>query len=178
METNINKIQLDTNTINWLQSVLELKGFNPVVLNSEKEVKDFINKNIPDQCVVGLGDSITTCRLNLRNILVSKGSSIYYSWNGSLTYNRSLDTFEIPMRPDFYITRINALTLKGEFLIKDYSKKAVEEGIYPKQIFAFAGFNRITEAFEECESLLKYPVFEKCPNNVAFSVILLPTISY
>jgi hypothetical protein len=178
MDTHIEKIQLDKNTFSQLKSTLELKSFKPIILNSEKDVKDFVNKNIPDKCTVGLGDSITTCRLNLRNILASKGSSIFYSWNGSETYNRSLDTFESPVRPDFYLTRINALTTKGELLIKDYSKKAVELGLYPRQIFAFAGYNRITEAFNECESLLKYPVFDKCPHHIGFTVILLPTISY
>jgi hypothetical protein len=178
MEPNIEKTQFDKTTIDQLQTVLKFKGFIPVVLNSDKEVKDFINNNIPDRCIIGLGDSITTCRLNIRNILAAKGSSIFYSWNGSETYNRSLDTFETSVRPDFFLTRINALTTQGEILIKDYSKKALETAQYPKHIFAFAGYNRITEAFNDGESRMKYPVFDKCPANIGFTVILLPTIAY
>ena len=46
-------------------------------------LKDFINSNIPDENPVGLGDSITTCKLKVRNILSTKGVRIFYSWNGS-----------------------------------------------------------------------------------------------
>jgi hypothetical protein len=164
--------------ISRIQSELNKKGFKSIVLNSDKEVKDFVNKNIPDECIVGLGDSITTCKLDLRNILAVKGTNIFYSWDGSDNYNRSLDTFELPVRPDFYLTRINAITTKGEILLKDYSKKAVASNLFPKHIFAFAGSNRVTEAFNEGDSVVKYPVFTECPKNVEFIVVLLPFLVY
>jgi hypothetical protein len=179
METKTEKIQVyDEAYIGRIQSVLIKKGFKTIVLNSDKEVKDFVNKKIPDECTVGLGDSITTCKLNIRNILAAKGSTIFYSWDGSKDYNRSLDTFELPVRPDFYLTRINAITTKGELLIKDYSNKAVENKLFPKRIFAFAGLNRLTEAFNKTESLNKYPIFSKCPPKSDFTVVLLPFLAY
>jgi hypothetical protein len=179
METKAEKIEVfDKAYISQIQSVLTKKGFKSIVLNSEKEVKDYVNKNIPDEGKVGLGDSITTCKLNIRNILAAKGTTIFYSWDGSDNYNRSLDTFEPLLRPDFYLTRINAITTKGELLIKDYSKKAVDNKLFPKQIFAFAGMNRVTEVFEDRESTKKYPIFSKCPPKTDFTVILLPFLVY
>ena len=103
---------------------------------------------------------------------------IFYSWDGSDNYNRSLDTFEPQVRPEFYITRINAINAKGELLIKDYSKKAVENDLLPSRIFAFAGLNRLTDNFNNTESIVKYPVFTECPQNVIFTVVLLPFLTY
>ncbi|MBN2523667.1 MAG: LUD domain-containing protein [Bacteroidales bacterium] len=165
-------------TIQDLQFVLEEKGFHTTVLNSEKEVKDFINDNIPDERLVGLGDSITNCELNIRNILAAKGSKIFYSWDGSENYNRSMDTFEKPPRPDFYLSRINALTTDGKILMKDYSKQASSEGLFPKQIFAFAGLNRVTEKFNSNSSVQKYSVFSAKPDGTEFTVALLPFLTY
>jgi hypothetical protein len=179
MEAKTENNQLfDQAYISRIQRVLIKKGFKTIVLNSNKEVKDFVNENIPDECMVGLGDSITTCKLNIRNILAAKGATIFYSWDGSDNYNRSLDTFETPIRPDFYLTRINAITIKGELLIKDYSKNAVENNQFPKHILAFAGLNRLTEAFNDTESLNKYPIFTKCPQKTEFTVVLLPFMTY
>ncbi len=179
MNTNTDKVTVyDKIAIQQLQDVLKEKGFQSIVLNSEKEVKDFINKNIPDEHLVGLGDSITNCRLNIRNILASKGSKIFYSWNGSENYNRSMDTFERPPRPDYYLSRINALTTDGDILMKDYSRQAASEGLFPKHIFAFAGLNRVTEKLKDNESIKKYPVFSEKPADAEFTVALLPFLTY
>ncbi len=161
-----------------IESVLRKKGFRTAVLNCEKEVKDFINSHLPDRSIVGLGDSITTCRLNIRGLLYTKGSTIYYSWDGSLYYNRSLDTFEIPQRPEYYISRLTALTLSGEILMKDYSKEIALQEIYPKHVFAFAGINRVVEKFDTKESITKYAVIKSCPSSTEFTIALLPFLDY
>lgn len=171
------KISLQT-SVHKLLEVLEKKGFRTRVLNSDKEVKDYINDQVPDQTTVGLGDSITTCKLNIRHILAAKGSTIFYSWDGSENYNRSLDTFENPPRPDYYITRITAITTNGEFLMKDYNKSAANRNNFPLHVMAFAGLNRLTEEFEKTESLIKYPVITSSPENIEFTIILLPFLNY
>lgn len=179
MKARIDKVKsVDRYTLQNLRSALQKNGINSVVLNTEKEVKDFINKNIPDECIVGLGDSITTCRLKIRNILASKGSKIFYSWDGSENYNRSLDTFDTPPRPDYYLSRINAITSEGEIMIKDYSKQAAIDGLFPKHIFAFAGLNRYCEMFENKESIHKYTVIKEKPVNAKFTLALLPFLNY
>jgi hypothetical protein len=161
-----------------LKSVLTKNGFHVNIFNSEKEVKDFINLQLPDASVVGLGNSITTCRLNIRNLLYSKGSIIFYSWDGSENYNRSLDTFEILQRPEYYITRLTALSMAGEILMKDYSKIAVKKDVFPASIFGFAGMNRVVEQLEKKDSILKYPIIKKCPDSVKFHVSLLTFLDY
>jgi hypothetical protein len=177
MDSVISNFQIDNNALSLLESALHKKGFKTVVLNSETEVIEFIN-NLPNDVIMGLGDSITTCTLKIRNLLIKKGSLIFYSWNGADDYNRTIDTFEEHPKPDFYLTRINAITTTGEIMIKDYSRKAATEKKFPKHILAFAGYNRIVDKFKEGNSLIKYTIFREKPENIDFTVVLLPFICY
>lgn len=161
-----------------LQKKLNKEGINCIILNSDKEVKDFIARQIPDQSPVGLGNSITTCKLKIRNLLTTKGNRIFYSWNGSENYNRSLDTFETPKRPAYYITRLSAITTDGDILLTDYQKEAAEKGNFPEYVYAFVGANRIVDALCIGDSLEKYPVISSCPEGVKFTVALLPFLDY
>jgi hypothetical protein len=171
------KLEITDSMIGALESALHLKGFNTLILNNETEVIEFINK-LPNDAIMGLGDSITTCTLKIRNLLVKKGSLIFYSWNGSEDYNRTIDTFEDHPNPDYYLTRVNAITMKGEIMMKDYSKKAAAEKKFPKNILAFAGYNRIVKEFTAGSSLTKYAIFTEKPENINFTAILLPFICY
>jgi len=160
-----------------LSTVLREKGYRTLVLNEEEEVIDYIHR-IPNDGIFGLGESITTCTLKIRNLLARKGRIIFYGWNGDVNYNRSLETFEEHPLPDYFLTRINAITLKGDMLLKDYSRKAMQESRFPRKIFAFAGCNRIVDAFDDAPSLHKYSIFKRKPDHVDFTVVLLPNINY
>lgn len=177
MNTVISNSQIDNNALSLLESALHGKGFRTVMLNSEAEVIEFIN-DLPSNGIMGLGDSITTCTLRIRNLLIKKGSLIFYSWNGEDDYNRTIDTFEEHPKPDYYLTRINAITTKGEIMIKDYSQKAALKKQFPKHILAFAGYNRIVDKFKEGSSIIKYTIFREKPENIDFTVVLLPFICY
>lgn len=179
MSTHTEKVKvIDKDVLQDIRSRIESKGIQTIVLNTEKAVKDFINRNIPDECIVGLGDSITTCQLNIRHILASKGSKIFYSWDGSENYNRSLDTFDTPPRPDYYLSRVNAITRDGEILMKDYSKQAAADDMFPKHIFAFAGLNRYCNKFDNKDSIHKYTIINEKPPNAEFTLALLPFLDY
>ena len=170
-------VQITQELVQDLSTVLKNKGYRTLVLDDEEAVIDYIHR-IPNDGIVGLGDSITTCTLKIRNILARKGRIIFYGWNGDINYNRSLETFEEHPLPDYFLTRINAITLKGDMLVKDYSKKALQEKRFPRKIFAFAGCNRIVEAFDDAPSLYKYSIFKRKPEHVDFTVVLLPFITY
>ncbi len=169
---------IEKTSLKELQSILRNNGFKTIILNNENEVNRFIHSKIPNNSRVGLGNSITTCKLNIRNFLYAKGSIIFYSWDGSEGYNRSLDTFESSYWPEYYLTRLTALTLSGEILIKDYSKQSAEAGKFPEKVYAFMGTNRIVERFNNAESISKYPILAKCPQSISFTIALLPFLDY
>lgn len=170
-------IQLNSEVIDNLLCTLKKKGYKTIILNNEEEVIDYVHR-LPNEGIFGLGDSMTTCTLKIRNILARKGSLIFYGWNGDVNYNRSLETFENHPTPDYFLTRINAITLKGHLLIKDYSRKAIIENHFPRKIIAFAGYNRIVDEFSDTPSIHKYGVFKEKPASVDFTLVLLPDITY
>ena len=170
-------VQVTEEVIRGLSSALKDKGYKTLVLKDEEQVIDYIHR-IPNDGIFGLGESITTCSLKIRNILARKGRIIFYGWNGDINYNRSLETFEDHPLPDYFLTRINAITLKGDMLVKDYSRKALQENRFPRKIVAFAGCNRMVDVFNDAPSLQKYAVFKRKPENVDFTVVLLPYIMY
>ena len=170
-------IQVTEEFVRNLSAILREKGYKTLVLDDEEQVIEYIH-HLPNEGIFGLGDSITTCALKIRNILARKGNLIFYGWNGDINYNRSLETFEDHPLPDYFLTRINALTVKGDMLIKDYARKALHERRFPGNIIAFAGCNRVVNEFDDAPSLQKYSVFSRKPANVDFTVVLLPYISY
>ncbi|MBN2480378.1 MAG: hypothetical protein JXB19_01460 [Bacteroidales bacterium] len=170
-------IQLNSELIDRLSYTLKEKGFKTLILNDEEQVIEYIHR-IPNDVIIGLGDSITTCTLKIRNILARKGSLIFYGWNGDVHYNRSLETFEDHPVPGYFLTRVNAITLRGNLLIRDYSRKAIMENRFPRNIVAFAGCNRIVEEFRNEPGINKYGIFKEKPASVDFTVVLLPYITY
>jgi len=170
-------VKLTEELIQSLSQRLRDKGYKTLVLNNEEQVIEYIH-SIPSDGILGLGDSITACTLKIRNILARKGRIIFYGWNGDINYNRSLETFEEHPLPDYFLTRINAITVKGDMLVKDYSRKAMHENRFPRKIIAFAGCNRIVDAFDDAPSMQKYAVFKRKPESVDFTIVLLPYITY
>ncbi len=121
MENTSEGVAVNEEVISELADNLKLKGYRVVILNNEEKIISYIHQ-IPNDVVIGLGDSITTCTLKIRNILAKKGTLIYYGWNGDPDYNRSLETFESHPLPEYFLTRINYINYKGEMLLKDYSR--------------------------------------------------------
>jgi len=169
--------KLNKETLANLVSRLQQKGYNTLVLNNEEEVFAFI-KNLPGDVIIGLGDSVLNCSLKIRNLLAEKGSLLYYGWDGDSNFNRSLETFETHPTPGYFLSRISAITLNGDILIRDYSKDAMLHNNFPEKMVAFCGSNRIVEDFDEEPSLVKYSVFREKPENVDFKIVILPFMVY
>jgi len=169
-------IEVNGTIIKELSENLREKNFKVTVINDEDRIVEYIHQ-LPNDGIIGLGDSITTCTLKIRNILAMKGTLIYYGWNGDINYNRSLETFDAHPVPDYFLTRINYITLKGEILLKDYSRSSFMAGTFPRRIIAFAGHNRIVGELKDPQAQ-KYSVFRRKPENVDFTVVLLPNLNY
>lgn len=168
---------INSSTVNELAEVLRTKGYRVVIINDDEKIVEYIHQ-IPNDVVIGLGDSITTCTLRIRNILARKGTLIYYGWNGDPNYNRSIETFENHPLPEYFLTRINYITLKGEMLLKDYSRASFLANRFPDKIIAFAGYNRIINEFDDNPALQKYTVLRHKPENVDVTIVLLPGMAY
>lgn len=120
-----------------IERLLIQKGFNTILLESDRALRKFIYNTIPDNCIVALGNSLSTSALKIRDILLEKGNKVYYAWNGS-NCNRSIDTFEEHPCPDYFLTNANSITPEGNIINNEYSGKIAGEKGFPRNIIAFS----------------------------------------
>jgi hypothetical protein len=159
-----------------IERLLNGKGFKTILLDSDRSLRKFIYDTIPDHCIVGLGASLNTSTLKIRDILVEKGNKVYYNWNGT-AYNRSLDTFEEQPRPDYFLTTAEIIVEDGKVVNHEYSKQAVEEYKFPKNIIAFSELNNKSKNVKQSTITKEYNVFSEKLIESEVTVAILPFAS-
>ncbi|MBN1117242.1 MAG: LUD domain-containing protein [Bacteroidales bacterium] len=156
-----------------IESALQRKGFNTIILESERALRKFIYDNIPDNCIVGLGNSLSSSALKIREILLEKGNKVYYSWNGD-TYNRSMDSFEEHPVPDFFLTTADSVTSEGRVINYEFSGRAASKHNFPKNIIAFSELASLNKRPNERKMTSDFVVFDQKPKEAEITVALLP----
>ncbi len=166
-------VQSVEKTWKQLEGLLQSKGFKTRILDSERALRKFIYETIPDNCVVGLGHSLSTSAMEIRDILLEKGNKVYYNWNGT-GHNRSLDTFEEQPRPDYFLTTADTITEEGKLVNNEYSRAAAKKYNFPKNIIAFSLPSNLAKRISHNNISGEYTVFEKNPAESEITVALLP----
>jgi hypothetical protein len=154
-----------------VENLLKGKGFNTVLLDSDMTLRKFIDETIPKNCIVGLGNSLTSSAFKIKEILLERGNKIYYSWNGE-SYNRSLDTFEEHPKPDFLLTTADTITPEGKLISHEISNKAAKENLFPENIIAFSDIQNINKPVKENDP--ECIIFDEKPATTRFTVAVFP----
>ncbi len=156
-----------------IEAVLRKRGFNAVMLDSERALRKFIDETIPKNCIVGLGSSLTSSANKIKEILLERGNQIYYFWNGT-SYNRSLDTFEEHPRPEYFLTTADSITSEGRLVNHEFSRQAILENGFPKNIIAFSDTLDINK--EDLDQLYHqdYVVIDEKPRTTEVTVAVVP----
>jgi hypothetical protein len=154
-----------------IENLLKKKGFNTIILDSDSTLRKFIDETIPKNCIVGLGNSLTSSGFKIKEMLLERGNKVYYSWNGE-SYNRSLDTFEEHPKPDFLLTTADTITPEGKLISHEISNKAAKENQFPENIIAFSDIKNINKPVEE--NLNEYIIFDEKPATTRFTVAIFP----
>lgn len=152
---------------------LRTKGFKTVFLRTKAELEKFIQQNIPQECTVGIGNSVITSKTPIFELLKRKGNTLFYSWDGSTDYNRALDTFETHPMPDYYITVDSDVTSKGELVCHDtYSDTAFEKLQFPKKVIAFASVKKMVTDVKETIDSIHHHVMNAKPKDSEIIIAL------
>lgn len=157
-----------------IESALKRNGFKTTILESERALRKFIYDTIPDNCIVGLGNSLSSSAMKIRDILLEKGNRVYYSWNG-LSYNRSLDTFEEHPQPEFFLTTADTITPEGRVINYEFSGKAAHNHNFPKYIIAFSKIENINKRFTDRNISSEFIIFDHKPENTEITIALVPS---
>jgi hypothetical protein len=158
--------------IKSFEGVFRKKDIKTLVLHSEIKLKEFIYDTIPDNCIVGLGSSLTNRALKIKDILLEKGNKVYFSWNGA-SYNRSLDSFEEHPIPEFFLTSAEALIGEEKIFNPDFPDASAESG-YPKHIIAFSEQIIIDQEIENLSNNKALTSLKDKSGATDFTIVILP----
>ena len=148
---------------------LTQKGFMTILLDSDRALRKFIYSTIPDNCVVGLGNSLSTSALKIRDILLEKGNKVYYAWNGA-NFNRSVDTFEEHQAPEYFLTNANTITPEGNIVNNEFSGKVAREKGLPKNVIAFSNIKNLANRMRERNMSSEFVMVDKKPEESNITV--------
>ncbi len=156
-----------------VEKLLRKNGFDTILIDGERALRKFIDETIPRNSVVGLGNSLTTGALKIREILLERGNKIYYAWNGT-SYNRSMDTFEELPKPDFFLTTTDSITPEGRLINHEFSNQAIRENRFPENIIAFSDLMNVDKQYMENEGVADVVVFDEKNRSPHFTVAVMP----
>jgi hypothetical protein len=159
-----------------IERLLQRNGFKTVILDNERSLRRFIYDTIPDKSIVGLGNSLSSSAMKIRDILLEKGNKVYYNWNGT-DHNRSLDTFDEQPQPDFFLTTADTITDEGSVVNNEYSGKAAKEHKFPKNIIAFSAPGNLAKKLVRKSFGCDYTIFNKKPDESEITIALIPNAS-
>ena len=161
------------NVVKRLVASLHDRGFKTILLQSKEDLVSFIKENIPDDSIVGVGNSVFKNNLKILDTLKSKGNKIFYSWDGSKEYNRTIDTFEEHPKPDYYITTDTNITEQGEIINNDFSDEGAKTTNYPAHIIAVTALKNLRTNFEDSINKIKASIIDQKPTGSDVVVALM-----
>jgi L-lactate utilization protein LutB len=121
-------------------------------VEDEEELMEKLKEFIPENSIVGVGDSMTLFETGVIDFL-RKGKFVFLDkYKENLTKEEKRDIYLKNFSADTFISSTNAITEKGELYNIDGNGTRVAPMIYgPKQVIIVAGINKIVKDIEEAE---------------------------
>jgi L-lactate utilization protein LutB len=114
-----------------------------------EDIKLYILSLVPPNCKVGIGHSATLQEMNITNLLIERGNTVYdkelaeSKEEAKVIKKKALLT-------DWYITGSNAVTVDGRIINVDHSGNRVAAITFgPDNVIIVAGINKVADTVEE-----------------------------
>lgn len=133
---------------------LELKnhGFSPVIAPDSDTAQSLMLDAVPDNGVVGIGDSATIRQIGIIEALQKRGTSVINPFFGEFKRKTAIEC----LLADIFITGVNAVTVTGELIDMDGAGNRIAGTIFgPKDVLIAAGKNKIVKNRQEGIERLK-----------------------
>lgn len=114
-----------------------------------EDIKSYILSLIPPGCNVGIGHSATLQEMNITNLLIERGNTVY-----DKELAKSKEEAKIikkkALLTDWYITGSNAVTVDGRIINVDHSGNRVAAITFgPEKVIIVVGINKVADTVEE-----------------------------
>lgn len=116
----------------------------------KEELFSLINTFIPNETLVGCGDSVTLEELGVFDELRSRNIQFLDKYESTLTKEEKREIYRKNFYTDTFITGTNAVTMDGKLFNIDGNGSRVAPMIYgPKQVLVVVGINKLVKDTQE-----------------------------
>ena len=122
---------------------LKKRGFGTVECSTSEEAKLYLLNEISQDHSVGIGGSMSIEQLGIYELLVQRGSSVYWHWKSPEDMQSAR---EKASSADIYLCSANALLTDGRMLSIDKTGNRLAAALWgPRHVYLVIGKNKITE---------------------------------
>lgn len=135
---------------------LKKHNMQGLYVKDELELIDLLTELIPENSVVGVGDSITLFETGVIDF-IRKGNYIFLDkYKAEITSEEKKEIYIKNFTADTFMCSTNALTEEGELYNIDGNGSRVGPMIYgPKQVILITGINKIVKDLEAAEKRVR-----------------------
>lgn len=160
--------------INKLNQILQSKGIKTILLKDENDIRSFLKNKISSESLVGMDDSVIHNNPRIHDMLRKIGAKIYYSFDGSKDYNRTIDSFEEHPAPDYYLFADVASTSEAELDKQLHiSENAWKNNKHPKHIIAFTAIKNFASNIEDSITKFRNYVLDSLPPGTDITIAVM-----
>jgi L-lactate utilization protein LutB len=156
---------------------LEKHGFDAVFADDREVAKKIIMQSVPENAVVGIGDSTTLFQIGVIEQLHSRGLSIVNPFSAKIFQPKIWRSVAArSFLSDIFLTGTNAVTQDGKLLNIDYVGNRVAGMIFgPEKVTIVVGKNKIVRNIDEALQRVKHIIAPQHAKMRGFNVPCVTT---
>lgn len=152
----------DIEKINKLKMNFKLRNIDVDYFETLEDAKSYILNNIPVECSIGIGHSLTLQKINITKSLIERGN-VVYDKELARTQEECIVLKKKALTTDWYITGSNAISVDGRIVNVDHSGNRVAAITFgPDRVIIVVGRNKIVNTVDEAIKRVKNI---SCPLN-------------
>jgi len=125
-------------------AALERNGFQTFFASNRNEALEKVLSLIPPNAKVGIGGSVTLREINLVDILIRRGNTIFQHWQQP--EENVATTMREQLNSDVFLASSNAVTEDGKLVNMDKAGNRVAAMIFgPRKVILVVGMNKIVK---------------------------------
>ena len=135
---------------------LKKNRIEAIVMESADELLKFMDSQIADSAVVGVGDSLTLESCGVYKYLRERNVRFLDKYSEPLSREEKRDIYLKNFDADCFLCSANAISAEGKIYNLDGNGSRVAPVIYgPKRVFIICGMNKITEDDESARERIR-----------------------
>lgn len=153
---------MDIEKLDKLKQNFKSRNIEIEYFDTMEDIKAYLLNNIPVECTVGVGHSITLQKINITSSLLERGNIVFDKELGSSGEEKKAIKKKA-LTSDWYISGSNAISVDGRIVNVDHSGNRVAAISYgPDRVLIVVGKNKIVDSLDEAIKRVKNVA---CPLN-------------